>query len=227
MKPFAEAATPLPPRAEQVSVLTTKVPSSFIPKTEQLFRTTMIEEAVFHIPGVDLSSTLLTAAKASIPSLFPAVSISTLLSIKTIPMSEQKIKEVTKSLLVTPQALKKIVDVTQVQIQAPKPVQIQMPKPIQIQIPISAQIQEPFQFPVQIQKPFQVTIQEPVQIPKISIPKPPIAPTITPPPEPPKPRIKIRKKKTKKKKKSGKPKKGIFELRVDTIVSKLLKELKI
>ncbi len=234
MKPFVETAAPLPPRAEQLSttVLTTKVPSSFIPKTEHLFKTTMIEEVVFHIPGVDLSSTLLKAAQASVPSLFPAISISALLSIKTIPISDQKLKDVTKSLLLSPQALKKIVDVTQVQIQTPKPIQIQvqMPKPIQIQIPTPAQIQEPFQFPVQIQQPFQVTIQEPIQIqiPKIIIPTPSISPTITPPPEPPKPRIKVkRKKKKKKKKKPGKKKKGIFELRVDTIAKNLLKELKI
>jgi len=223
------------------------VPEEFtVPKTVWRFQRTLLNipsgRAAIPIimPGVDLSSTILNAAKASVPSITSSLSISAMLSIDTSLKFEQQIKDITKSLLVTPQALKKIVDVTQIQIQDPKPiqVQVQMPKPIQIQIPTPTQIQEPFQ--IQIQKPFQVTIQDPFQITiqepfQIQIQEPfktppptIIIPKIIPPPKPPIPIIKVlRKKKKKKIKKPGKPKKGIFELRIDTIVSKLLKELKL
>lgn len=231
MKPFAEAMAPLPPRSEQVAAIIskTKTPSSFIPKTEQLFKATMDVESVFHFPAINIQATLATAAKATIPrlsSLIPSITISSLLS---LPVSVEKVKDVTKSMVVSPQALKQILEPINIQepgvIQVPKPVTFQIPKSIQVQIPTQTQIQKPFQFPVQIQQPIQVSIQTPIpiQIPKITIPTPGIVTKITPPPEP-KPRIKVKRKKKKKKKKpTGKPKKGIFELRIDKIVKGLLK----
>ena len=230
MKPFKEPAALLPPRNEAVAVLTTKLPSMSLKPASlesSFFKTQMIEEAIFHYPSVDLRATLLTAPQVMIPSLFPSsLSISGLLALKSVVKTEKRLRDITKELMLKPQPLKQLLEpkVTQIQIpeviQAQKPVttQIQKPKSIQIQIPTITQIQPPIQISELIQKPIQI------QIPKIIFPQPP--PIIITPLPPPKIPLKVRKKK-KKKKKSKRGRKGVYELRVDSIVNKLLKEFKL
>jgi len=214
MKPFAEATAKLPARAEQVSIVSTKMPSMQIPEAS-FFKTSMIEETVTHIPAVDLRSTLLTTPGVMVPSLFPAVSISTLLSIPSIPMQETKLKDITKQ----------IFDVPQLQKQITTPDfelgQITTPKPIQVQISIPSLTQEIK--PITIQKPEQIQFTMP-RVPQMTLQEPPMpsmpdipAPVIPFSPSPPKTLIPAVDEKKKKKKRKVTKRKGVYERRVDPL----------
>ncbi len=212
MKPFKETQIALPPRSEQVAVLTTKTPSTAIPKAS-FFKTHVVETVTTHVQAFDLRSTLFTAPKimiASLPSLIPALSVSALLSVTAIPVQEQLLKDVSKQVFTAPQLLKDLVSPQLGQIQPPKPIQVQ--PPTQAQIPDIFQVTVPKQDVFTVPKVEQITIQEP------KIPQPPtiLPPDIFTPSKPPITPIRTKKKK-KKKKPISKKRKALYEKRVDPL----------